>query len=151
MLTWLFLRLCMPKSLAVARYAYVFWHTSSKKYPTQSASLTFLQFLTIIFLLCSVTQRTITTVLRVSAHMILFFTVTTVHAVTHFLSSLCDCFLESITFYILCRFPNIVKTLTISAFPQLQQLMHTKYHKADILALALTPCNKCMAQMRKVT
>ena len=45
-MTWLFLRLCMPKSLAVARYAYVFWHTSSKKYPTQSASLIFLQFLT---------------------------------------------------------------------------------------------------------
>ena len=35
----------MPKSLAVARYAYVFCHASSKKYPTQSASLIFLQFL----------------------------------------------------------------------------------------------------------
>ncbi|EOS25009.1 hypothetical protein C804_04792 [Lachnospiraceae bacterium A4] len=35
----------MPKSLAVARYAYIFCHASSKKYPTQSASLIFLQFL----------------------------------------------------------------------------------------------------------
>ena len=44
-LTCLFLRLRMPKSLAIARCAYVFWHTSSKKYPAQSVSLIFLQFL----------------------------------------------------------------------------------------------------------
>jgi len=30
-------------------------------------------------------------------------------------------------------------------------LMHTKCHKAGILALAPTPCSKCMVRMWKVT
>ncbi len=42
-MTCLFLRLHRPKN--VARYAYVFWPVHSKKYPAQSVSLIFLQFL----------------------------------------------------------------------------------------------------------
>jgi hypothetical protein len=30
---------------------------------------------------------------------------------------------------------------------ELQQLMHTKCHKTDILALAPTPCSKCMVRV----
>ena len=48
-MTCLFLRLCISKSLAVARYAYVFCYTSSKKYPAQVASVIFLQFLRALF------------------------------------------------------------------------------------------------------
>jgi len=33
---------------------------------------------------------------------------------------------------------------------ELQQLMHTKCHKAGILALAPTPCSKCMVRGWKV-
>jgi len=32
---------------------------------------------------------------------------------------------------------------------ELQQLMHKKCHKADILALAPTPCSKCMMRCEK--